>query len=43
MLWYVAGLSNELGFKLSKVARTNIEKLASRKVRGKIRGSGDNR
>ena len=43
VLWYLAQLSTELGLKLSEVASGNLEKLASRKSRGKIRGKGDNR
>ncbi len=43
VLWYVAQLSTELGVSLERVATQNIAKLLSRKVRGKIGGSGDNR
>jgi len=43
VLWYIAQLSTELGIKLSDVAKGNLEKLASRKLRGVIHGSGDNR
>lgn len=43
ILWYVAQLSTELGLSLSKIADKNLEKLSSRKKRGKLRGSGDNR
>ena len=43
VLWYLAQLSTELGIKLSEVAEGNLEKLASRKVRGKLHGNGDNR
>jgi NTP pyrophosphatase (non-canonical NTP hydrolase) len=43
VLWYLAQLSTELGFALDKVAEMNIEKLYSRKERGVISGSGDNR
>ncbi len=43
VLWYVAQLSTEIGLKMSKVAATNVEKLSSRKSRGKVKGSGDNR
>ena len=43
VLWYVAHASSRLGLPLSEVARLNIEKLASRQRRGKIRGSGDRR
>ena len=43
VLWYVAGLSTVLGIDLEDVAKANIEKLKSRKARGVIGGSGDNR
>ena len=43
VLWYVAILAEDLGFTLSDVALMNLEKLDSRKKRGKLRGSGDNR
>ncbi|MCM1075975.1 MAG: nucleoside triphosphate pyrophosphohydrolase family protein [Roseburia sp.] len=43
VLWYCAVLSHDLGFTLEEVAQMNIDKLKSRKERGKIGGSGDNR
>ncbi|MDO4612431.1 MAG: nucleoside triphosphate pyrophosphohydrolase family protein [Candidatus Saccharibacteria bacterium] len=43
VLWYVANVARSLGVSLSEVAEGNIEKLSSRKKRGKISGSGDNR
>lgn len=43
VLWYLAQLSSELGLKLSDVATGNLEKLASRKIRNKLHGNGDNR
>jgi len=43
VLWYVAGLCTVLGISLDEVARINLEKLADRKRRGVIGGSGDNR
>ena len=43
VLWYIAQLSSELGFDLEQVARSNIEKLASRSLRGRISGEGDDR
>lgn len=43
VLWYVAMFARSIGISLDDVATTNIEKLASRQQRGKIRGSGDNR
>ena len=41
--WYIAMAAKELGVPLSRVARLNLEKLASRKRRGVIGGSGDER
>lgn len=43
VLWYVAALATDLGVELSEVANKNVEKLHSRKNRGVIGGSGDNR
>ena len=43
VLWYVAALATDLKTELSEVANKNIEKLNSRKNRGTIGGSGDNR
>jgi len=43
VLWYMAQLATELGLSLDDVACSNIEKLASRKERNMIHGSGDNR
>lgn len=43
VLWYVAQLATELNLSLDDVAKTNIEKLFSRKARGVLSGSGDNR
>lgn len=41
--WFVAELSTLLGIDLETVMEKNIEKLTSRKERGVIGGSGDNR
>ena len=41
VLWYIAQLSSELGYELEDVANANLQKLNSRKNRGKIQGSGD--
>ena len=43
VLWYLAQVAFELGLSLEDVACLNIEKLNSRKDRGKLSGSGDNR
>ncbi len=43
VLWYVAVLASDLGVELETVAATNLAKLASRKARGVIGGSGDER
>ena len=43
VLWYLSQLATELGLSLGRVAEGNIEKLASRKDRDQIHGSGDNR
>lgn len=42
--YYVARVAKELGgYTLGEVAEDNIDKLRSRKERGVLRGSGDNR
>ena len=43
VLWYVSQLASELGYELEDVANANLQKLNSRKIRGKIGGSGDDR
>jgi NTP pyrophosphatase (non-canonical NTP hydrolase) len=43
ILWYVSEVATQLGIELSIVAERNLLKLASRKQRGVISGSGDNR
>lgn len=42
-LWYLAALARDLGYTLEEGAIMNLEKLKSRKERGVISGSGDNR
>lgn len=43
ILWYVSAVSTDIGLSLDKIAQKNIEKLYSRKRRGVLTGSGDNR
>lgn len=43
VLWYVAMCCYELGISMDDAAELNIAKLASRKERGVIGGSGDER
>lgn len=43
VLWYLANLAHQVGYTLQEVADMNLLKLASRKKRGKIKGSGDSR
>lgn len=42
-LWYLSTLATELGVSLAEVAENNLDKLASRKERNVLSGSGDNR
>jgi NTP pyrophosphatase (non-canonical NTP hydrolase) len=41
--WYVAVLAYELDYTLAEIMQMNLDKLASRKERGVLSGSGDNR
>lgn len=43
VLWYLAVLAADLGLSLDEIAQRNVEKLASRSLRGAIGGSGDQR
>ena len=43
ILWQLAGLCRIMGWNLEDVAAENLRKLADRKSRGVIDGSGDNR
>lgn len=43
VLWYVAQLATELGLDLEEIAEQNLQKLLSRKRRGVLAGSGDDR
>lgn len=43
ILWQLSGLCEVMGWSLEEVAQQNLDKLASRKERNVIDGSGDNR
>ena len=43
VLWFVAMLAKELGYDLSTIAANNLDKLADRANRGKLKGNGDDR
>jgi NTP pyrophosphatase (non-canonical NTP hydrolase) len=43
VMWFVAELATCLGVSLEDVVQKNLDKLASRKERGVIHGSGDDR
>ena len=43
VLWYIAVFAHDLGVPLDKIAQQNLDKLQSRKDRGVLGGSGDNR
>ena len=42
-LWYISVLADDIGIKLSDIANANLIKLANRKEKGTIHGSGDDR
>lgn len=43
IIWYISNLADDFDLSLDEIAKTNIEKLFSRKERGVLKGSGDNR
>ena len=43
LMWYVARAASELSLDLDAVAYQNLEKLADRRERGVLQGSGDDR
>jgi len=43
LLWYVARACSELSLDMNAVAQQNIDKLADRRERGVLQGSGDDR
>jgi len=42
-LWYLANIASDMQLSLSRVAERNLQKLADRKARGTLQGSGDDR
>jgi len=43
VLWYLAQVASDFDLKLDDIAQANLDKLASRKDRGVLQGSGDDR
>ena len=43
VLWHVAAIADDFGFSLEDIAVGNVDKLASRKERKVLQGSGDHR
>lgn len=43
VLWYLSKTADDLNISLEDIAQENLDKLFSRKERGVIQGSGDNR
>jgi NTP pyrophosphatase (non-canonical NTP hydrolase) len=43
ILWYIANTASDYGLSLDGIASTNLKKLANRKARGTLQGSGDQR
>ena len=43
VLWYCAMMAKEVGVPLNTIMKENLEKLHSRRERGKLSGSGDDR
>lgn len=43
VLWMVARIADDMGITLQDIVDMNVDKLESRKTRGVLQGSGDNR
>lgn len=43
VLWYIAALARDFELSMNDIASANIDKLASRKARNVLSGSGDDR
>lgn len=42
-LWYIDAAAKDMGFTLQQIAQMNLDKIQSRRQRGVLSGSGDNR
>lgn len=43
LLWHMSMLAHDLGYSMSEIAKSNLDKLSDRSKRGVLGGSGDNR
>ncbi len=43
VMFYIAMIADDIDYTLGEIAEMNLQKLADRKERGHLRGSGDNR
>jgi NTP pyrophosphatase (non-canonical NTP hydrolase) len=43
VLWYLCRLADLQGYSMTQIMALNVEKLESRRARGKLQGEGDNR
>ena len=43
VLWYLAAIARDMGYRLDDIAQINLDKIALRNERNKIHGHGDNR
>jgi len=43
VLWQVAGCAHVFGYKLEDIAQQNLDKLAARKLKGTLKGNGNER
>jgi NTP pyrophosphatase (non-canonical NTP hydrolase) len=43
VLWQVAGCAYVFGYSLEDIAQQNLDKLAARKIKGTLKGSGNER
>lgn len=43
VLWYLARLADVYGYSMTQIMAMNVDKLESRRTRGVLQGTGDNR